>query len=156
MKETSLDIKDLQLNALLEVTQAVNNNLPEEDLLKIYKFTLLADLKIAKLALFTQRNEEWVCRVNFGTKKNLLDSSLPEEYHSLKNQMGVQDTSFEEFENVFPVYHKNKLLSVVFITSDTKLGVQNRFLNALTNIILVAIENKRLARQQLEQESYRR
>jgi len=156
MKETSLDIKDLQLNALLEVTQAVNNNLPEEDLLKIYKFTLLADLKIAKLALFTQRNDEWMCRVNFGTKKNLLDSSLPEEYHSLKNQMGVQDTSFEEFENVFPVYHKNKLLSVVFITSDTKLGVQNRFLNALTNIILVAIENKRLARQQMEQEAYRR
>ena len=156
MKETSLDIKDLQLNALLEVTQAVNNNLPEEDLLKIYKFTLLADLKINKLALYTQQDIQWVCRVNFGTRNNLIGSQLPEKYTSLKNQMGLTETSFDEFDAVFPVYHKNKLLAVVFIESDSKLGVQNRFLNALTNIILVAIENKRLARQQMEQEAYRR
>ncbi|MEQ6169043.1 PP2C family protein-serine/threonine phosphatase [Ekhidna sp. MALMAid0563] len=156
MKEASLDIKDLQLNALLEVTQAVNNNLPEDDLLKIYKFTLLADLKINKLALYTQREGNWICRVNFGTKNNLIGSSLPEEYMELKNQMGLVKASFDEFDAVFPVYHKNKLLAVVFIESDSELGVQNRFLNALTNIILVAIENKRLARQQMEQEAYRR
>ena len=96
MKETSLDIKDLQLNALLEVTQAVNNNLPEDDLLKIYKFTLLADLKINKLALYTQREGSWVCRVNFGTKNNLIGSSLPEEYMELKNQMGLVKASFDE------------------------------------------------------------
>lgn len=156
MKETSLDIKDLQLNALLEVTQAVNNNLPEDDLLKIYKFTLLADLKINKLALYTQREDQWVCRVNFGTRNNLIESQLPKEYTLLKNQMGLTETSFDEFDAVFPVYHKSKLLAVVFIESDSELGVQNRFLNALTNIILVAIENKRLARQQMEQEAYRR
>ncbi|MEQ9466671.1 MAG: PP2C family protein-serine/threonine phosphatase [Ekhidna sp.] len=156
MKETSLDIKDLQLNALLEVTQAVNNNLPEDDLLKIYKFTLLADLKINKLALYTQQQDQWMCRVNFGTTNNLIGSTLPEEYKELKNQMGMVETSFDEFDSVFPVFHKSKLLAVVFMESDTKLGVQNRFLNALTNIILVAIENKRLARQQMEQEAYRR
>ena len=156
MKGTSLDIKDLQLNALLEVTQAVNNNLPEDDLLKIYKFTLLADLKISKLALYTQQEGRWICRVNFGTKEDLIGGLLPEEYRELKNQVGLVETSFNEFDSVFPVYHKNKLLSVVFIESDTKSGVQNRFLNALTNIILVAIENKRLARQQMEQEAYRR
>ena len=156
MKETSIDIKDLQLNALLEVTQAVNNNLPEDDLLKIYKFTLLADLKISRLALYTQKKERWVCRVNFGTKNDLIGTELPEEYKKLKNQMGVIETSFEEFDSVFPVYHKSKLLSVVFFKADMQLGVQNRFLNALTNIILVAIENKRLARQQMEQEAYRR
>ncbi len=156
MKETSIDIKDLQLNALLEVTQAVNNNLPEDDLLKIYKFTLLADLKINKLALYTQQKDKWICRVNFGTKEDLIGSPLPEEYKSLKNQMGIAATSFHEFDAVFPVYHKSKLLSVVFIDSENKLASQNRFLNALTNIILVAIENKRLARQQMEQEAYRR
>ncbi|NQZ76200.1 MAG: PP2C family protein-serine/threonine phosphatase [Ekhidna sp.] len=156
MKKTSIDIKDLQLNALLEVTQAVNNNLPEDDLLKIYKFTLLADLKINKLALYASQNDQWVCRVNFGTKSNLMGTLLPSEYESLSNRMGLTETSFDEFDSVFPVFHKNRLLSVVFIESENKIGVQNRFLNALTNIILVAIENKRLARQQMEQEAYRR
>ncbi|KAJ1438597.1 sigma factor regulation protein [Ochromonadaceae sp. CCMP2298] len=154
----SLDIKDLQLNALLEVTQAVNSNLPEDDLFKIYKFTLLADLKINKLALFTQREEEWICRVHFGTSANCNLSKLPEEYENLKEELKVkQGTGFyAEFDSVFPVYHKNKLLAIVFISDNSELSVQNRFLNALTNIILVAIENKKLARQQIEQEAYKR
>lgn len=153
---TSLDIKDLQLNALLEVTQAVNNNLPEEDLFKIYKFTLLADLKINKLALYAEQEKGFVCRVNFGSDQNLIDSKLSEQYLSLKRQEQVNDTAFEEFDTVFPVYHKSKLLAVVFIEANSQLDAHNRFLNALTNIILVAIENKKLARQQMEQEAYRK
>ena len=30
------DLKELELNALLEITQAINDNLPEENLYKIY------------------------------------------------------------------------------------------------------------------------
>jgi len=156
MKETSIDIKDLQLNALLEVTQAVNNNLPEEDLLRIYRFTLLADLKVERLALFTEDGGKWHCRAHFGTKSDCIDKDLPERFKSLKKEEEVSEQGFEEFETVFPVHHKDKLLAVVFLKTGTHEKVQNRFLNALTNIILVAIENKKLARKQVEQEAYRR
>ncbi|MFK7952822.1 MAG: PP2C family protein-serine/threonine phosphatase [Ekhidna sp.] len=154
----SIDIKDLQLNALLEVTQAVNSNLAEEDLFRIYKFTLLADLKLSKLALFTEHLDEWTCRVHFGTSESCNLSKMPDEFLNLKTEKEVSDTTpfFNEFDSVFPVYHKNRLLAIVFITDNSELTVQNRFLNALTNIILVAIENKKLARQQIEQEAYRR
>ena len=152
----SIDIKDLQLNALLEVTQAVNNNLPEEDLLKIYRFTLLADLKINKLALFIERKKGWICKVCFGTKTDYIDYQLDKKYLQLKKEETVSDHRFSEFKTIFPVYHKEKLLAVVFIGSESGQQVQNRFLNALTNIILVAIENKKLARKQIEQEAYRR
>lgn len=155
MSNTSIDLKDLQLNALLEVTQAVNNNLSEDDLLRIYKFTLLADLKIEKLALYTQQDGKWMCRVNFGTPENLHGSELPNEYIGLKEEK--MDVDFSSgFDSVFPVFHKSQLLAIVFISSKTELGTQYRFLNALTNIILVAIENKRLARQQIEQEAYKK
>ena len=156
MKDKSLDIKDLQLNALLEVTQAVNNNLPEDDLLRIYRFTLLADLKVEKLALFTEDNDSWTCRAHFGVKGDCTSKELPEELKSLKKEQKVVNKDFKEFETVFPVHHKEKLLAVVFVKSGTEGSNQNRFLNALTNIILVAIENKRLARKQVEQEAYRR
>lgn len=154
--EEAIDIKDLQLNALLEVTQAVNNNLPEDDLFKIYRFTLLADLKINRLALFTQVAGQWTCKVNFGTKLDCSLIALDPIYSQLKKEETVTDNRFKEFETVFPVYHKSNLLAIVFIGSDSNLEVNNRFLNALTNIILVAIENKRLARQQMEQEAYKR
>lgn len=154
----SIDIRDLQLNALLEVTQAVNNNLPEDHLFKIYKFTLLADLKISRLAMFTEQDGEWKCQVHFGTTADCNLSKMPEIYRDLKEEQKVENESnfFSEFDSVFPVYHKNKLLAIVFLSDNTDLSVQNRFLNALTNIILVAIENKKFARQQIEQEAYRR
>lgn len=151
-----MDIKDLQLNALLEVTQAVNNNLPEEDLLRIYRFTLLADFKVEKLALFTENNSKWSCRAHFGTVEDFLEKSLPQQYQKLDKEITPSENGFDEFDRVFPVLHKEKLLAVVFVNSGETTTGYNRFLKALTNIILVAIENKKLARKQVAQEAYRR
>ncbi|MEM6643391.1 MAG: PP2C family protein-serine/threonine phosphatase [Bacteroidota bacterium] len=156
MSSGTIDTRDLQLNALLEVTQAVNNNLPEEDLLKIYRFSLLADLKVQKLALFTEEENVWKCRAHFGTKVKMEQQVLPEQFLKLETEEKIKHKDFQEFDNVFPVRHKKKLLAVVFVSNSALEGNQNRFLNALTNIILVAIENKRLARKQVEQEAYKR
>ena len=155
---TTLDVKDLQLNALLEVTQAINNNVSEEDLFKIYKFTLLADLKIKKLALFTEQDKGWVCRVHFGTTESIEHVIQNPKILDLKEEEKINgDSAFErQFQLVFPVYHKEKLLAIVFVSADQEAVMENRFLNALTNIILVANENKKLVSKQLEQEAYER
>ncbi len=68
-----LNLKKLELSALLEVTQAINNNLPEFSLYKIFHFTLLAQLHINRLTLFVL-DDAWDCKVCFGTSydfKNL-------------------------------------------------------------------------------------
>ncbi len=155
---TTLDVKDLQLNALLEVTQAINNNVSEEDLFKIYKFTLLADLKIKKLALFTEQDKSWVCRVHFGTTESIEHVIQNPKILDLKEEEKINgDSAFErQFQLVFPVYHKEKLLAIVFVSADQEAVMENRFLSALTNIILVANENKKLVSKQLEQEAYER
>jgi len=153
------DVKELELNALLEITQAINNNIPEDSLYRIYRFTLLANLKIKKLALFV--NEiNWNCKVSFGVKPDFSTVALPEEYHHLESTrlLGFSEYPFGEFNIVFPVLHKERLLAVVFIgeISNPEVSVETNttFLKALTNIIMVAIENKNMARQQLEQEVY--
>ncbi|MCR9252551.1 MAG: PP2C family protein-serine/threonine phosphatase [bacterium] len=153
-------IKDLKLNALLEITQAINNNLSEDSLYKIYRFTLLADLKIEKIGLFVL-DDSWVCKVNYGTSRKMEGESLPESYQNLKQaeEIASCDELFCEFDEVFPVSHKDKLLAVVFLggVSDvSEQTVDRTFLQALTNIIIVAIENKKLARKQIEQEAYRK
>jgi sigma-B regulation protein RsbU (phosphoserine phosphatase) len=63
------DLKELELNSLLEITQAINRNLPEESLYKIYGFTIRANLKIKKFALYV-RDEHWECKANFGTDQD--------------------------------------------------------------------------------------
>lgn len=151
-----LQIKQMELNALLEVTQAINNNLSESDLYKIYRFTLLGNLGIGKLALFVF-DEDWICKVSFGSKQNYSTQHLPEIYHQLHKAraIGTSDAGFEEFGQVFPVMHKQKLLAVLFI-GNLPETTNTTFLMALTNIIIVAIENKKLARRQLEQEAFRK
>ncbi len=151
----TLDIRDLELNALLEITQAINNNLSESDLYRIYKFTLLADLKVQRLALFVYDND-WECKVHFGTVRNWAESSLDSNYRKLTDITSIQENNeYGEFEQAIPVTHKSKLLAVVMV-GQVSAQSDSTFLRALTNIIIVAIENKKLARKQLQQEAYRR
>ena len=70
----NFELKDLELNSLLEITQAINNNLPEESLYRIFNFTLRANLKIKRLALYV-KDDNWECKVNFGTKNDFFLSS---------------------------------------------------------------------------------
>lgn len=150
-------LKELELNALLEVTEAINNNLPEASLYKIYHFTLLANLKVRKLALFVKA-DQWEKKVSFGFKGELCDVSLG-TFENLTETVHIKDSELISkcFQIAIPVLHKNNLLAVVLVgdVSDNEQGEKSAttFLEALTNILLVAIENKKLARYQLEQEA---
>lgn len=154
--------KELEVNALLEITQAVNNNLPEDDLYKIFEFTLRANLQLDRMALYV-KEEDWECKVQFGTTKDF--TSLPMDTGCLNiksiTQLDKVDLSiscFSEFDIIIPILHKERLLAFVFLKS-VKVDDQQAettFIQALSNIILVAIENKRLARRQLEQQAFLR
>ena len=139
-----MDRRDLQLNALLGITQAINNNVVEEDLFRIYRFTLLGDLKVTKMALFVHADERWLHQVDFGTDINWVDYSLDNRFDDLKESMLLQeDPEFSCFKWVIPILHKEQLLALLFV-GDVEDAT---FIKALTNIIIVAIENKPLARQ---------
>jgi phosphoserine phosphatase RsbU/P len=163
--KTKYDLKELELNSLLEITQAINNNLPEESLYKIYNFTLLANLNIKKLALYVL-DETWNCKVNFGSNEDFYLIPLEERFLSC-SQVTVIDkedknSPFSEFDKVLPVSHKDKLLAFVFVGGHEHKTVLNEpevnttLIQALSNIIIVAIENKKLARRQLRQEALRK
>lgn len=161
--QTKINLKELELNALLEITQAINNNLSEEALYKIYDFTLRANLNIKRLALYVL-DDNWNCKVNYGTSMDCFKTALPDEFLKYRKieSIGNRDDVFGEFDYVVPVSHKNELLALVFIYGDfnveeeSQLKSSIRFIQALSNIIIVAIENKKLARRQLEQEALRK
>ncbi|MGL1885975.1 MAG: PP2C family protein-serine/threonine phosphatase [Reichenbachiella sp.] len=151
------NLKELELNALLEVTEAINNNLPEESLYKIYHFTLLANLKVKRLALYV-KSDEWSHKVSFGVKPELLQKIDVSSYSDLKKTYEIEevDEVSRFFQNAIPVLHKGSLLAVVFVggvSQGKDGGDETTFLEALTNILLVAIENKKLAHVQILQEA---
>jgi len=155
-----LHLKELELNSLLEVTQAINSNLPEEALYKIYHFTLIANLNINKIALYVL-DEEWNCKVNYGTEKNYKNQPLTPEILSYTAVSDIENgETFNEFEKVIPIAHKSIVLAYVFINRKNKdestEEINTSFIQTFTNIIIVAIENKKLARKELLQQAFRK
>lgn len=161
--KSKFEIKELELNALLEITQAINSNLPEESLYKIYNFTLRSNLNIEKLALFVL-DDEWDCKVSFGTKKRFNRADLLPEFKTIQDITHLKNfkqCDFTVFDIIVPVAHKDKTLALVFVGGLDKRDAYShddgiKFIQALSNIIIVAIENKKLARRQLEQEAFRK
>jgi sigma-B regulation protein RsbU (phosphoserine phosphatase) len=158
------EIKEMELNALLEITQAINSNLPEESLYKIYNFTLRSNLNITKLALFVF-DEDWHCKAHFGTKHPYYKIKLLPEFKTIQDITHLRqfkNCEFSEFDIIVPVTHKTTTLALVFVGGLDQYDVRYesedgiRFIQALSNIIIVAIENKKLARKQLEQEALRK
>jgi phosphoserine phosphatase RsbU/P len=159
-----IEKKELELNALLEITQAINSNLPEDSLYKIFNFTLRSNLNLTRMALFVL-DDIWNCKAHFGTRKNYQRTKLDERMKLVKNIHRIAEfdnCDFDEFDIVIPVAHKMDTLALVFIggiddqQEEHERAENIKFIQALTNIIIVAIENKKMARKQLEQEAFRK
>ena len=103
--------KEMEVNALLEITQAVNDNMAEEDLYKIYEFTLRANLQLSKMVLYV-KDEDWHCKVQFGTTKNFNETPLDTGCLNLKkitkvSKADLSISCFNEFDIIIPVSTRN-------------------------------------------------
>lgn len=152
----------MELKALLEITQAINENQSEEVLINIFKFTCLVHLDIRSLILYVAKEGDFEQRIAHGVKSKtpLLLSSAAVTENKKPESLSIQleeGYSFGELETYLPVYHKEKLLAILFLKRKNKdLELDLNFTQALANILVVALENKRLGRRQLEQEVLKR
>lgn len=150
--------KELELKALLEITQAINENKTSSVLLNIFKFTCLVHLNIRSLLLYVVDHEGYRQNISHGIKGAVPDLIPLEKVKDNKetgelNIIVDEGFSFNELETYLPVYHKEKMLAILFLMKkDESLELDLDFTQALTNILVVALENKRFARRQLEQE----
>ena len=89
-----------------------------------------------------------------------MNGTLPVEITNLKEITSINDIEepFDQFKVAIPILHKTQNLAIVLATgSGTNSESLNiTFLQAISNLIIVAIENKRLARRQLEEEAIRK
>lgn len=150
-----LSLKEMELNSLLEITQAVQNNLPEEALYKIFHFTLLGSLNVSKFALYTYQ-DDWQCRATYGANVNCHLTPVPNSFLEFSNITSVNKVEnageFKEFDYFIPVKHKDTSLAYLFMSGqrdDTETHLS--FLQTICNILMVSIENKRFVRNELAQ-----
>lgn len=159
--EKELSLKKLQIKSLLTITQAINDNVPADGLYKMYTSFLSWDMAIEKMALFVISDMGWHCTssINYdvGDVDVFIEDLLPfRRLHTVKND----DTEvLQDFDIVIPVFHKDQPIAYAVIGGIKKkedLYNKIQFITTITNIIAVAIENKRLFKQQMARERLQR
>ncbi len=152
-------IADLKLNALLEVTKAINNNVSTSQLLDLYQDILENRLGVGKLVLF-HFETEWIPILKYGISDAFNHVSFEEELLAIKEIETItfsKGTLSKSFEIVIPVFHKNTPLAYVLLGDVHQEKVELSaaikhlpYVQTLTNIIIVAIENKKLYKEHIQ------
>ncbi len=161
-----LQLFSFKLNSLLAITKAINANLSTEELLKKYKTLLKDDLNIGRTLIF-KYDKSWKVILNYGcTKKNIKNIDIEKDllcHKEISFVTSSQSIGLNGFDNIIPVYNNNVPIAYVLIgdIDEEKAGVSPTikhlyFIQTLSNIIIVAIENIRLYKESLKQEALKK
>lgn len=161
--QEKLQLKTAQLNALLEITQAINSNLSANALLDLFSNVLRKEMGISRMAIFTHF-DNWACSACFGVEPSFLQSLTPEvvlQYKQISHLKKSKSALASFFETVLPIYHKAQPLAICFLGDAGNLKGETEeerlnFIQIIINIISVAIENKKLFKEQLAQQGIRK
>ena len=159
---SKLELNEFKLNSLLEITKGINNNFSIDKLLKIYEYILREQLGISRLILYNFNQTNWNCLLRYGAKGNARKININDDLLHIKEITVIESSSsisLNSFDIVIPIFHKKKPLSYLLIGDLNEDAIRISptikhmpFIQTLTNIIIVAIENKRFANESINQE----
>ena len=151
------EVKEIKLLSLLEITNAINENAPVDHLMKIFTFILKEQLGFSKFVLLMHQ-KEWENPVKIGYKGKINLNTIDKEFNRFKETTIIESSKsklLHQFQVIIPVFLSEKPLAFLLLASN--LDSENEtsyfsFVQTLTNIIAVAIENKRLGEQHIIKE----
>jgi sigma-B regulation protein RsbU (phosphoserine phosphatase) len=148
----------------LDITTAINSNKDVRELTRLFEFIVKEQLGYDKFVLFNKQ-EEWNCllRVGFrGKVKNIDVVAELGRFQEITFIESSQSKLLNDFDVIIPVFHNDVALAYLLIEATESDGNNNKVLNymsfiqTLANIIVVAIENKRMTKVGIRQESLKK
>jgi len=157
--------RQTELNALLEVTQAINKDTATSTLLQMLQVILKSYLQVGKLRFLIEKDGTYVLLSKYGGEiEPLVD------LHKACLKLGKfkwptplanhENPVLAKYDYFIPIYHKKKALAFALIgdfnTSSELLNNDLNFIQTVINVIVVALENKKLFRERLQSERFQR
>lgn len=159
-----LQVSRFKLDSLLDITLSINANLPTEELLSKYESILRNNLGIGKIIIF-KHSVSWECIFNAGFPTEF-ETGIVVESQLLKfteTEIRNENLGIEGVEILIPVYNNNAPLAFILIgdIEEDREGMSPvishlNFIQTISRIIIVAIENIRLFRESLIQEAIKK
>lgn len=152
-----------KLSTLLDITNTINDNSSKTTLFNILKSILIDELHIGQFVLFTYDSKTWHTPLFQGINKIDCDKINISQIIKNYTDIGIisedsENQFLDKFDIVIPVFHKGKPLAYMILADieGDKIEISPiikhlRFIQTLINIIVVALENKRLNKEQIKQ-----
>lgn len=156
-------ILKFKLESLLDITLSINANHPTEVLLSQYESILRENLGIGKILIF-KRSGTWECLLNGGFPQQLEIIDVETRLLKFDDITYVSaDMGFEGVDIIVPVINNNEPVAFLFIGDIEEEGEgmspvlkHLTFIQTISSIIIVAIENIRLHKESLKQEAMKK
>jgi sigma-B regulation protein RsbU (phosphoserine phosphatase) len=151
--------RDFKLNALLDITAAINENRSVDFLLNQYEKILHSQLDIGKLILFA-KEDIWSCLLKYGVEDGEIhDISDESFFQSQKNITLTSGTKHEAFDLTIPILQNEVTIAYLLVgdVDENEKGISPvikhmKFIQTITNVLVVAIQNRKLLEESLRQE----
>jgi sigma-B regulation protein RsbU (phosphoserine phosphatase) len=153
-----LELKDNRLHSILELTNAINANLPLEQLYRIFTFILKEQLYFNRFVLLSQQ-DEWIYAIKNGLKSKQVAEEIAQELKRFKEITLVESSNnsvLQDFQVVIPIFHHEQAIAYLLLSTNSKTEhletAHFSFAHTLTNILCVALENRKLSAQHVIKE----
>lgn len=149
-----------RLHIILEISNAINNNLSDDELMSLLEFVLEHQLNIHKAVALIKDGSTWKKSFDFG---NQVEKPIHIKY-LLKHRetvivTGPEKALINSLDIIVPIYHNQQPLAFFLLgkkdekdLSDSAITSELHFIQSIGNIIAVAIDNRRLNFQFLKQQ----
>ncbi len=156
--QRQLALRHVQLDGVLQLTQAVNYNFSNAALIEIYGYMLTHELKVGRFLLYLEE-EGWKSYSSKGLATHTYPGD-PVVLEGLDRCVAVPEAiadTFPGMEWVVPVVYKQRSLAFLLLGgcgawADAQRKELLQYLQAVTNILAVANENRSLFQQQMQQQ----
>lgn len=157
--------RQAELNALLEVTLAINKNSAPTVLFEMLEVILRVNLNVGKMSLLVKEGSDYNCVTSYGISGDVQVNfdkiyEILTPLKTIASLRGHEDDYLRQYDFFVPVRHKNSTLAFVLIgdfnTTPELLSHELNYIQTLINIIVVALENKKLFRERVQRERFQR
>jgi phosphoserine phosphatase RsbU/P len=154
-----------ELNSLLEVTRAINKNTSTTVLIQMLEMILQNHLHVGRFRFLIEKDNNYACISKYGgdIEPTGILSKACATLNKIKSPEPLAKNTNAvlcKYDYFIPIYHKSKALAYALIgdfsTSGEMLGNDLNFIQTLVNVVVVALENKKLFRERLQAERFQR